>query len=97
MNETLTWILAAAAGLVLGAIFFGGLWWTVRIGLSSLHPAVLVSWQSAAADEHCHGWILLCRAGKWLATDGMPARIYHCAIHRDHADTGNVIPQKLYH
>jgi len=40
MNETLTWILAAAAGLVLGAIFFGGLWWTVRIGLSSLHPAV---------------------------------------------------------
>jgi len=40
MNETLTWILAAAAGLVLGAIFFGGLWWTVRIGLLSPHPAV---------------------------------------------------------
>ena len=40
MNETLIWMLAAAAGLVLGAIFFGGLWWTVRIGLSSPHPAV---------------------------------------------------------
>ena len=40
MNETLAWMLAAAAGLVLGAIFFGGLWWTVRIGLSSPHPAV---------------------------------------------------------
>ena len=40
MNETLTWMLAAAAGIALGAIFFGGLWWTVRIGLSSPHPAV---------------------------------------------------------
>ena len=40
MNEMLPWMLAAAAGLVLGAIFFGGLWWTVRKGLSSPHPAV---------------------------------------------------------
>ena len=28
------------AGLVLGAIFFGGLWWTVRKGLSSQQPAL---------------------------------------------------------
>ena len=40
MNEMLPWMLAAAAGLVLGATFFGGLWWTVRKGLSSPHPAV---------------------------------------------------------
>lgn len=33
MNETLT--LAWLAGVMLGAIFFGGLWWTVRKGLSS--------------------------------------------------------------
>jgi len=40
MNETLTLILAWAAGLVLGAIFFGGLWWTVRRAMASSQPAL---------------------------------------------------------
>ena len=40
MNETLTLVLAWVAGLVLGAIFFGGLWWTVRKGVSSPRPAL---------------------------------------------------------
>ena len=40
MNETLTLVLAWVAGLVLGAIFFGGLWWTVRKGVSSQRPAL---------------------------------------------------------
>jgi len=39
MNETLTLALAWAAGGVLGAIFFGGLWWTIRKGVSSRQPA----------------------------------------------------------
>lgn len=33
--------LAAAAGVLLGLFFFGGLWWTVRRGLSTPHPALL--------------------------------------------------------
>ena len=41
MNETLTLGLAGTAGLVLGSIFFGGLWWTVNRGVSSSHPALL--------------------------------------------------------
>lgn len=41
MNETLTILLAIAAGIVLGVIFFGGLWWTVRKGMASPRPAVL--------------------------------------------------------
>ncbi|MEJ2652622.1 MAG: ATP synthase subunit I [Gammaproteobacteria bacterium] len=41
MNEWVTLALALAAGLVLGAIFFGGLWWTVRKGVSSKRPALL--------------------------------------------------------
>jgi F1F0 ATPase subunit 2 len=43
MNEVLTLALALAlvAGLSLGAIFFGGLWWTVRKGVSSKRPALL--------------------------------------------------------
>ena len=40
MNETLTLALALAAGVLLGAIFFGGLWWTVRKGVSSQRPAL---------------------------------------------------------
>jgi F1F0 ATPase subunit 2 len=40
MNETLTLVLAWVAGGVLGTIFFGGLWWTVRKGFSSQRPAL---------------------------------------------------------
>ena len=40
MNEILIGVLALLAGLLLGAIFFGGLWWTVRKSLSSQRPAL---------------------------------------------------------
>jgi F1F0 ATPase subunit 2 len=40
MNETLTLLLAGVAGLLLGAFFFGGLWWTVRKGASSQRSAL---------------------------------------------------------
>jgi F1F0 ATPase subunit 2 len=31
---------AFAAGMVLGALLFGGLWWTVRRGLTATNPAL---------------------------------------------------------
>ena len=40
MNNLLILALALVAGLVLGTIFFGGLWWTVRNGISSKQPAL---------------------------------------------------------
>jgi F1F0 ATPase subunit 2 len=40
MNDMAALALALAAGLALGAIFFGGLWWTVRKGVSSPRPAL---------------------------------------------------------
>ena len=40
MNETFTLVLAGMAGVLLGAIFFGGLGWTVRKGVSSPRPAL---------------------------------------------------------
>lgn len=40
MNETVMLILAGGAGVLLGVIFFGGLWWTVRKGVSSQQPAL---------------------------------------------------------
>ncbi|MEO6354261.1 MAG: ATP synthase subunit I [Burkholderiaceae bacterium] len=42
MNEALTLVLAWMAGSVLGTIFFGGLWWTVRKSVSSGQPALWV-------------------------------------------------------
>ncbi len=41
MNEALILALAWAAGALLGSIFFGGLWWTVRAGIVSRRPALL--------------------------------------------------------
>ena len=40
MSEALTLLAACLAGGVFGAIFFGGLWWTVGRGLSSKQPAL---------------------------------------------------------
>jgi len=40
MNEMLILVLAWVAGGLLGALFFGGLWWTVRKGVSSPRPAL---------------------------------------------------------
>jgi F1F0 ATPase subunit 2 len=40
MNDLLLPALSLAAGLMLGAVFFGGLWWTVIRGISSQRPAL---------------------------------------------------------
>ncbi|TWU46870.1 ATP synthase subunit I [Rubripirellula reticaptiva] len=41
MNETLLLLtlLAAVAGVLIGMIFFGGLWWTVNKGMTSRYAA----------------------------------------------------------
>jgi len=38
LYEPLALGLAGIAGLLLGAVFFGGLWWTLRKGLQSPRP-----------------------------------------------------------
>ena len=40
MNETLRLAPALVTGVLLSAMFFGGLWWTVRKGVSSQRPAL---------------------------------------------------------
>lgn len=40
MTEILSLTFALIVGVVLGAIFFGGLWWTVRHGMSARQPAL---------------------------------------------------------
>jgi F1F0 ATPase subunit 2 len=40
MNNVIFLALALVAGLGLGVIFFGGLWWTVRKGMFTKSPAL---------------------------------------------------------
>ena len=40
MNEIVSLVLAGLAGVLLGMMFFGGLWWTIRKALTSPRPAV---------------------------------------------------------
>ncbi len=40
MSEAVTLVLSVAAGTLLGAVFFGGLWWTIRKSLSAERPAL---------------------------------------------------------
>ncbi len=40
MDETVALVPALIAGLILGAIFFGGLWWTIGKGVSSDRAAL---------------------------------------------------------
>ena len=41
MTEAFGLVLALLGGVLLGAMFFGGLWWTVRKGVSAKQPALL--------------------------------------------------------
>jgi F1F0 ATPase subunit 2 len=41
MNQLPSMILSLLAGVLLGIIFFGGLWWTVQRGVRSTHTAIL--------------------------------------------------------
>ncbi|MHB8921276.1 MAG: N-ATPase subunit AtpR [Halothiobacillus sp.] len=40
MNESLTLAGALSMGFLLGVFFFGGLWWTIRRGMTSNQPAL---------------------------------------------------------
>lgn len=42
MHDALTLMLAGAAGVLLGLLFFGGLWWTVRRAVDSPRPALWI-------------------------------------------------------
>ena len=59
MSERFTLVLAGIAGGLLGALFFGGLWWTVRKGLASKQPAfwflgsLLLRMSIAVAGFYC--------------------------------------------
>jgi F1F0 ATPase subunit 2 len=73
MSDLLRLILALAAGGALGAVFFGGLWWTVARGVSSNAPGL---------------WFLISLvlrtgfavAGFWFASAGHWDRMLSCLL-----------------
>ncbi len=71
MNELDKSGVSFVAGLALGTIFFGGLWWTVRKGLTSDHPATwfLVSQVSRMA---------VTMFGFYFVADGQWQRLLFC-------------------
>ena len=40
MNDTWSLLFSLVTGVLLGAVYFWGLWWTVKKGVSSQHPAL---------------------------------------------------------
>ena len=73
MNETPTLVLAWVAGAGLGAIFFGGLWWTVRKGASSPRPAL---WFFGSALLR----MSIALAGFFLVSGGHWERLLACLL-----------------
>jgi len=73
MNETLTLVLVGLAGAGLGAFFFGGLWWTVRKGVSSSRPAL---WFLGSGLLR----MSLVLAGFYFVADGQWKRLVACLV-----------------
>ena len=67
MSDTELKLSALVMGMLLGAIFFGGLWWTVRIGMAARSPA---AWFSASLlFRTC----LIVGGFYYIAADGLQA------------------------
>ncbi len=73
MTSTLSLVLSGMAGVALGVVFFGGLWWTVRKAVTSGQPALWF-----------FGSVLLrmavALAGFYFVSDGHWQRLLACLL-----------------
>jgi F1F0 ATPase subunit 2 len=65
MNDLPRLILPLVAGALLGALFFGGLWWTVRRGVSSHRPALWFLGSSLLRTTVALAGFYLVAGGQW--------------------------------
>jgi len=65
MTELPMLLLSWLAGVGLGALFFGGLWWTVRSRLSSQRPGAWFVGSWLVRTSVAVGGIVLVGAGHW--------------------------------
>ena len=73
MNETVSLGAALVTGVLLGLMFFGGLWWTVRKVVSVKHPAL---WVFASLMLR----MTLALAGFYFIADGHWERLLVCLL-----------------
>lgn len=73
MNDILDLVPALATGILLGAIFFAGLWWTVRKGLSSAQPALWFVGSLLLRTS-------ITLAGLYVVSDGQWERLLVCLL-----------------
>jgi F-type H+-transporting ATPase subunit a len=79
MNEMLTLMLAWVAGVLLGAVFFGGLCWTVRQGVVSRRPALWFSGSLLLRMSMALAGFYGVSGGHWEKIE--PARYRRSAMH----------------
>ena len=65
MSNFLLLLMALAAGVFLGIIFFGGLWWTVRRGMASPRPGLWFLGSMVARTSIALVGFYLVSAGDW--------------------------------
>ena len=65
MSSAPALVLALLSGVLLGVIFFGGLWWTVRRGLISPVPALWFSASSLIRTAVALGGFYVVSHGEW--------------------------------
>jgi F1F0 ATPase subunit 2 len=65
MNEFLSLAVPLAAGLLLGAAFFGGLWWTVIRAVASKRPALWLLASKLLRMGVVLGGFYLVGGGRW--------------------------------
>ncbi|MEO6408400.1 MAG: ATP synthase subunit I [Burkholderiaceae bacterium] len=65
MDDVLPLMLASAAGAMLGLLFFGGLWWTVRRAFDSPWPALWVGGSLLLRMGCAAAGFVVVSAGDW--------------------------------
>lgn len=73
MSEGVMLALAGVAGLVLSALSLGGLWWTVRVGVTSKQPGLLFLASLVVRT-------LVVVAGFYLVSNGEAKRLVACLV-----------------
>ena len=65
MTEVWSLVLALVTGVLLGGVFFGGLWWTVRRMGSSKRPALLMFGSFLVRNSVALGGFYFIGRGHW--------------------------------
>jgi F1F0 ATPase subunit 2 len=102
MNETIILVLAAGAGILLGAIFFGGLWWTVHKGVSSQRPALWFLGSMLVRTGIAVAGFYVVSDGRWQRLVAcllgfVVARLLVTQLARSRADTRNSPAKEVAH